>query len=226
MRCMLTRHGKCMRGTATSALRAVTAGWAVDTTGTEDRDSDGRRTDMPGAGKEIPTAPPKPIEATTTGPPNTPTTICRHEKADSSSTVVSTAPAGAGEPEKATAAGLAHPTAVRRLPIARRAQVFSTENSGNDLLELSRAGTSLAPPKSRRARVAFICLATGTSPRALAAGARAASAWEVAGMCRRVLMAAENISEEVTRAVEEVTPAVMAAAGIAAEASGPRVPSP
>lgn len=217
MRCMLTQHGKCTRGTATSAQRAVTAGWEVDTTETEDRDSDGRRTDTPGAGEEIPTTPPRPIEATTTGRPNTPTTTCRQERADSSSTAVITAPAGAGEAEKATAAGRARPTAVRRLPIALRAQAFSAADSGNDLLELWRAGTLLAPPKGRRARVAFICLATGTSPRALAAGARAASAWAVAGMRRRVLMAAENISEEVTRAAEEVTPAVMAVASIAAD---------
>ena len=44
-----------------------------------------------------------------------------------------------------------------------------------------------------------------------------------ADMRRRVLMAAENISAEVTRAVEEVTPAGTAVASIAAEASGPRV---
>ena len=38
--------------------QAVTAGSATDTTGTADRDSDAHRTDMPGTGKEIPTAAP------------------------------------------------------------------------------------------------------------------------------------------------------------------------
>jgi hypothetical protein len=116
-----------------------------------------------------------PLEAATTGIRDKPPTVCGRRKTGGSSTAVAPHRTGTGGQEKVTAPGWAsQPTTIRQR-IAHRAQVFNAANSGADLPGLSLAGTLRAPPENRRARVASVCLAAGTGPTALAAGAQAAS---------------------------------------------------
>src|SRR5579862_6638567 len=113
---------------------------------------------------------------------------------------------------------------VRCRPIARRPQVFGAADSGDRMPGLSRAATLRTQPENHRTQVAFICLAAGTHLEPLAAGVRAVSTWEAAGIRRRASTAVGKISAGGTRMAEEVTPAVMAAASITAEAREPGLP--
>jgi len=87
-----------MPGTATSARQAGTAGSAAGTDmGTVGRDSDARRTDMPGVRRGTLTAASDPLEAATTTHPDQPIATRLHEKAGSSLTAVVMGPTLTGE---------------------------------------------------------------------------------------------------------------------------------